>query len=149
MVLMSFSEPEHVPMLLDGRKQQTTRKPRKNPVRHGDTLHCYYLSRMKKDTCTNCLTPSTLPKGCSITETGKCPGWNNLFGKALVTHVWTTKITTLSSEEKEQWAIADGFKDFAHADKWFTASHGPGWQDEEWDIIYFMPGWLKKGGDSQ
>jgi hypothetical protein len=53
--ILSFSDSNHVPLILDGRKAQTTRRPRKNPIKVKDTLRVYFRSRMKKGTCLNCI----------------------------------------------------------------------------------------------
>jgi hypothetical protein len=156
MPLLSFSDSNHVPLILDGRKAQTTRKPRKNPITVNDTLYVYFRSRMKKGTCLNCIsktcTKSNANTKNSLEDWGKdndCEFWYNFIGTAKVTAVVRVGRTTLNIDkwddrEKESWAIADGFTNFDEADKWFKRIHGPDWQAQEWDIIHFEGDWLKK-----
>ena len=158
MPLLSFSDSKHVPLILDGRKAQTTRRPRKSPIKVKDTLRVYFRSRMKKGTCLNCISKTCTksnansdPKN-SLEDWGKdngCELWYNFFGTAKVTAVTRVGRTTLTIDkwddrEKESWAIADGFTNFDEADKWFKRIHGPDWQAQEWDIIHFEGDWLKK-----
>lgn len=146
MVLVSFSEPAHVPMLLNGRMQQTTRLPRKNHIKVGDTLHCYFKSRLGKGTCNNCI-----EQECVYYEGDEptpCPEWNNFFGTAHVTKIENLLIDVIFGGKKEEWAVADGFKDWDEANKWFTETHGAKWIEEGFEVIHFEHEWLKDG-DSQ
>lgn len=153
MPLMSFSDQKHVPMIIDGRKQQTTRKPRKNPITVKNTLHCYFKSRINKGTCYNCINQEceklNLFNKMVEKDLPLCPEWVNAFGKAKVTAVVRIGRTTPSFDkwydhEKEEWAVADGFDDFHGADEWFKRVHGPDWMSKDWDIIYFEGEWLKE-----
>jgi hypothetical protein len=149
--LLSFSDPIHVPMIIDGRKAQTTRRPRKTPITVNDTLYVYFRSRMKSS-CKNCILgecPASVQNQTHTFLGQDCTRHTNFFGKAKVTTVVRVGRTTLSVDkwydhEKEEWAIADGFKNFAEADKWFKRIHGSDWQAQEWDIIHFEGDWLKK-----
>lgn len=152
MVLLSFSDPKHVPMILDGRKKQTTRKPRKNPIKLYDRLDIYFRSREKKGTCYNCIS-----KNCSCSNIrGKspiknglqiCPLWTNFFGIAEVTRMvlvgkeYGNLFSSWSKESLEEWAVKDGFEDFSEANRWFTHVNGPDWMDMDWDIIFFEGLW--------
>jgi hypothetical protein len=152
--LLSFSEPKHVPLILDGRKAQTTRKPRKTPIKVNDTLYVYFRARMKKGTCLNCISKMCTKSNAnsdpkSLEDCNGCEFWCNFFGEAKVTAVARVGKTTLTIDkwydrEKESWAIADGFTNFNEADEWFKRIHGPDWQAQEWDIIHFKGSWLKK-----
>jgi hypothetical protein len=150
---MGFSEQKHVSMIINGTKRQTTRKPRKNHVKVGDTLFCYFKPRMKNGTCINCIKDCNTYIASEYAGSGHCPEWNNYFGTAKVTkiasfHELTNFDSTDLSKYAEvlyQWAIADGFQDFQEADGWFTKVHGPNWQNQEWDIIYFEGDWIKGG----
>jgi len=157
--ILSFSDSKHVPLILDGSKAQTTRRPRKNRITVNDTLRVYFRVRMKKGTCLNCISKTCTksnansdPKNSLLEDWGKdndCEFWYNFFGTAKVTTVVRVGRTTLNIDkwydhEKESWAVADGFKNFAEADKWFKRIHGPDWQAQEWDIIHFEGSWLKK-----
>lgn len=144
MVLISFSEPSHVPLLFDGRKQQTTRLPRKRPIKVGDILHCYYKPRMKKS-CENCLLSGNLGGNCLLTEDIACSDHNNFFGTAVVKEMIRTRFVDMSPEMKANWATVDGFKNFAEADAWFTRTHGDEWSWKEFDVIFFEPHWLQEG----
>jgi hypothetical protein len=149
--ILSFSDSNHVPLILDGRKAQTTRRPRKNPITVNDTLYVYFRSRMKPG-CKNCILgecPASVQNQTHTFLGQDCTRHTNFFGTAKVTAVVRVGRTTLTIDkwydrEKESWAIADGFKNFAEADEWFKRIHGPDWQAREWDIIYFEGNWLKK-----
>lgn len=152
MPLMSFSEPSHVPLLLSGQKCQTTRAPRKTPLKVGDILHCYYKSRQRK-TCGNCIgqnckTYYAIEFGGVSQKVSTCSEHRNFFEMAKVTGIlhcnnifamnsnkfdFNTQIFKLSEKWingfdsqpeifMEQWARADGFANLAEADKWFTKS---------------------------
>jgi hypothetical protein len=113
---------------------------------------------MKKGTCLNCISKTCTKSNANsdpknsledwVKDNG-CELWYNFFGTAKVTAVARVGRTTLTIDkwddhEKESWAIADGFKNFVEADKWFKRIHGPDWQAQEWDIIHFEGDWLKK-----
>lgn len=145
MVLMIFSEPKHVRMLRNGLKPQTTRTPRKNPVKEGDILHCYYRSRMAK-TCANCVNAecefSVL--GDKAAEKGyKCEKHTSFIGVATVTKVAHPKFPIMQQSVKDLWAVQDGFKDWNEANQWFVDHHGPDWQDTDFEVIMFDGHWLK------
>jgi hypothetical protein len=142
MVLVSFSEPAHVPMLLNGRKQQTTRLPRKNPIKIGDTLHCYFKSRLGKGTCKNCIEQECVYYEGD--ETTPCPEWNNFFGTAKVTEIIPLHEAL---KDKEEWAKLDGFDSFEDANMWFTATAGANWTALPYKVIWFDPEWVKGGDD--
>lgn len=148
MVTLSFSVPKHVPMILDGRKQQTTRQARKSPIKVGDTLQVYYKSRCKKD-CRNCLVQE-----CEYSVTGpkytisfiKCSAHTNFFGTARVTSVETILPDQMTDEDREAWAKADGFESWTKAALWFGAEYGKkfeNWRVVPWTVIKFAPDWLK------
>jgi len=156
MVLLSFSEPGHVPKILDGSKRQTTRQERKNPIKTGSFAQLYYRSRMKKS-CENCINPECpyAVQGdceCDYAKTGlkrfTCDQHINFFGNAKVTSVETVHFDQMTVEEKEAWAIADGFENWKEAEEWFSAHHGagPNWVLFPWVVIKWEPGssWLKK-----
>lgn len=147
MVLMSFSEPAHIPMLLDGRKQQTTRLPRKRPIKEGDVLHCYYKPRMKKGMCENCINqhcPHPIVNGHRLAPDIPCPDWNNFFGTATVTNVIPLK---QALKNKETFAQKDGFVSWAAANSWFRYTSGvdKNWTSLPYVVIQFEPHWLKEG----
>lgn len=146
MPLMSFSEPDHIAKLLDGRKQQTTRLPRKNPIKEGNTLLCYYKPRMKKGTCDNCISECGPATKARRNYEG-CGRWNNFFGKATVTKV-DRLLGEIIMEGWDSWAVADGFKDFKDAHEWFMSKTGESnWYEKEYEVIHFTPHWLKENCD--
>ena len=124
MPLLSFSEPTHIIPLLEGTKQQTTRPPRKRPLKIEDTLYCYYKSRMKKS-CVNCINqscPSWVPSKRYTSFQDLCDDTRlihhqNFFGKAVITEVvnaetiresdsgFTSKyiFDYMTSDDREQW----------------------------------------------
>lgn len=148
MPLLSFSEPDHVAKLLDGRKQQTTRLQRKKPIEVGDTLYCYYKAQAK-NTCWNCIHNITglcnpvLEESC---VEWKCNKHSNHFGKAFAAVV--TPIQELiggdaDQETRESWAIADGFESWQAADEWFTKKYGTHWRNLPFVTIFFDACWLE------
>lgn len=150
MVLLSFSEEKHVPLILNGRKRQTTRQKWKNPVTPGDRLQVYYKSRVSK-TCLNCIV-----NNCQYSATGnsvdipgiKCTDHTNFFGEAVVTSVETVCFDQMTSEQREAWAIADGFDSWIDAALWFTRNYSKkfgvwSWKEVPWTVIKFEPEWLK------
>lgn len=147
MPLMSFSTPELVVMLRNGKKPQTTRVPRKNAIKEGDILYCYYRSRMAKS-CKNCISMDceTSVLGDEEALSGHtCSMHTNFIGIATVIQILeSVKFCEESQDFKETWAVLDGFANFEAADKWFTKNHGPGWQNMPLDVISFEGHWLKK-----
>lgn len=154
MPLLSLSDQKHVSMILDGRKHQTTRKPRKNPVKVGDTLHVYFKSRMKKGTCLNCISKMCVKSNANSNPDNKledwekenngCQLWYNYFGTAKVTKIEDFDPLLLSPAAIDAWAIADGFESFSEADEWFTRVHGKDWVYQSWSLIFFDGDWLKE-----
>ncbi len=70
-MLLPFSIPEHVPLLLSGAKKQTTRQPRKRPLKVGDILHAFgwngaEIQSYKELVCSEEISPSC--EGCSKTD---------------------------------------------------------------------------------
>ncbi len=156
MALLSFSEPAHVPLILDGRKRQTTRQERKNPIKVGDILQVYYKSRCLKS-CGNCINPECpyAVQGdleCDYVKTGlkrfTCDQHTNFFGTARVTSVETIYPDQMTDEAREAWAKADGFDSWTKAALWFGAKYGKkfeNWRVVPWVVIKFAPAWLKEG----
>jgi len=171
MVLMPFSIPEHVPLLLDGRKVQTTRRPRKKPLKVGDVLHCYFKPRQKAS-CRNCITfcqynyerRQHFGYSCMPTALRPCNIWSNYFGEAKIVeieHFWKlehwpdnrdpvhTYYSLLGNRREahmEQWAKFDGFANLQEAHKWFVASSkNDAWMFDDWDVIAFEPQWVSRG----
>lgn len=163
MSLMPFTEPEHVLMLLEGTKQQTTRLPRKRPIKIGETLYCYYKPRRPKS-CENCTNYNHEDRGC--VEGVLCSYWNKYFGEATVTRIWHhydrqswkeeglfehygVRFCELFTDEEgksilERWAERDGFISFKHANMWFIEHHGTDWMHKDLDVITFEPKWLAR-----
>lgn len=144
MPVISFSEVEHIPFLLNGRKQQTTRKPWKRPLHVYDNLYCYFRLRNKKS-CWTCINQSQcIVNMAEVSKTHKCEYHENYFGLAWIIKIQRGVLFCESDlSDLEIWAFDDGFPDFKSANKWFTARHGPTWMEEKLDIIRFSPGWLK------
>lgn len=146
MVLMSFSDPAHITKLKKGSKTSTIRLIRKNPVKPGQTLQCYYRSRQKK-TCGNCIDYDGCTK-VNFVEGAGCEYHNNFFGEAGVIDVTPIK-EALATMDKEELAKMDGFDSWEDMDQWFisNAGFGPYWDTQPYVVIQFEPDWLK-GGDS-
>lgn len=151
MVLLSFSEPSHVNKIIDGRKRQTTRRPRVHPPRTGDMAQLYYLSRMKPS-CKNCINPNCLyaVQGifeCDYSKTGLkryvCDSHTNFFGNAKIASVETINFSKMDAEALEDWAQADGFDSWQSAAIWFTGTYSKkleNWRTAEWIVIRWTPG---------
>jgi len=155
MVLLSFSEPAHVRKILDGRKTQTTRQERKNPIKVGDILQVYYKSRCEK-TCQNCIRencPSSdaapdICRTCILCRGIDIDQHTNFFGTARVTSVETILPDQMTDVDREAWAKADGFESWTKAALWFGAEYGKkfeNWRQVPWLVIKFEPDWLKEG----
>lgn len=168
MVLFSFSNPNHISLILSAQKCQTTRQPRKprkngaNPYSVGEKVQLYYRSRQGK-ICGNCLKNDfaggeciegyvyDLSPNCTLKH-------SNFFGESVITeivHYWDGEykregnelwegaiLHDISDEEKEAWAIADGFRGtenltaWGYAYEWFTKSTGdPFWAYRNLDVI--------------
>lgn len=146
---MDFTEPEHVSMLQDWIKMQTTRPPRKIPIKVGETLYCYYKPRMKA-CCWNCIHPQCIhsnswnARKLPYAKIESCDKHTNYFGEAKaieIIHRWATwdstqgrspdwkknrfdiRLCDLGDGERHAWAVADGFRDFNEADEWFTEKY--------------------------
>ena len=78
MPLLTFSVRDHVELIKTGQKKQSTRSPRKLPLKLGAKLFCYYKSRMKKGTCVNCICFDYEDQDCVAGKA--CPCWTNFFG---------------------------------------------------------------------
>ena len=148
MPLMSFSEKKHIELILSGEKAQTTRKPRKNPIKDGGILYCYFKPRMKKS-CKNCISgtcKNSILNNHMEWPVIDCMGHINKFGTAKVTclkHVTgNARFKYWNIEDLDEWAKLDGFEDIQEADEWFTRVHGPDWREQDWTIIYFEGDWL-------
>lgn len=158
MPAISFSG--FVCQLKDGTKRQTTRHPRRYPLNVGDTLKCFYKQRAKK-TCDNCLNYSQLDKSC-VEKVG-CSFHFNFFGYATITELINAQTIResdsgftspyifdyMTSDDRIQWAIDDGFDSFKRADEWFTEKNGPHWMKMEWEIITFNPWWVAGNNPQQ
>lgn len=92
MPLMPFKISSHILPILSGAKKQTTRAPRKNPLKLGDKLYCYYKPRQKKG-CRNCITTDAckIPISKRFTQELRnfppCDHYNNFFGEAKITGI--------------------------------------------------------------
>lgn len=151
MPAISFSA--FVEQLKDGSKRQTTRHPRKYPLKVDDKLKCYYKQRAKKS-CDNCLNYSEFDK-CCVGGRG-CLYHFNFFGYATITELINADTIRASDsgftsdyifdymtyDDRVKWAVDDGFVSFKEADKWFIKNYGSNWMKKEWEIITFSPWWV-------
>ncbi len=163
MVLISFSYPKHIPLILSGQKSQTTRQPRKprangtKPYSVNEKVQLYYRSRQKK-TCGNCIVgqPCNFHQthGRLVNETyDRCASHSNFFGEAVITeinHYWSRPLEIsegfeywmgstlghLDDEEQDLWAVLDGFKNFDEAHDFFYAETADAeWAYKDLDVI--------------
>lgn len=140
MPMIGFSIPDHVLKIRYGIKKQTTRKPRKSPLKSGDLLVMYYIPRMKKGTCKNCVNVDCykeLESRQSSLNTDGCEKWTNLLGRARVTRCVNIIPNQLSLSEISNWSTKDGFDTLLDADRWFMGQYGPEWWTDEWNVIEF------------
>ena len=88
------------------------------------------------------------PANCPIVHRGDLPSYYAHFiGILEITEVYKVIPDEMSGEEIEAWALADGFKDFAHADMWFMQQNGKYWKKLSWAVnrwsgwkeVYFKP----------
>lgn len=158
MPLLSFSIPQQIPLILSGEKPQTTRQPRKVPLKVGDVLYCYYKPRHAKN-CDNCICYCDEDPGC-VKGVG-CSYWHNYFGEAKVTRIehywlpnyWKWDIPTneyyfhrfgaQTESTMIKWAELDGFTSLNDAHNYFTNSvKNPQWMFMDWDVITLKGEWL-------
>jgi hypothetical protein len=94
--------------ILDGSKHQTIRKPRKNPIKKGDTLHLWWKQRS--------------PEREKLGE-ARCNGIINVtIYPRCVNNSTDQSITDPSTLDR--FAIADGFDSWLHMVEWFSNTHG-------------------------
>ena len=96
--------------ILEGRKTQTCRKPRKRRIRVGDTLHLYWKLRKRKD---------------------KKP--IHYIGEAVCTKIERKKYSEFAFDD--EFAKRDGFSNSAELREWFGDPDIYG--DEVYDVIHF------------
>ena len=105
--------------ILEGNKTQTCRKPRKRPIKQGDTLYLYWKCRVPKN---------------------KKP--IHFIGEAICIKVERKQYGDFSHDD--EFARKDGFKDHIELQEWFGDPSA--WYDErdppysgdiEYDVIYF------------
>ena len=158
MVMFGSSIPSMIDLIKTGAKHQTTRIPRKlrsngkAAYSVGEKAQLYYKPRQKK-LCSNCI--ETKPCNFRITHGNinidRCSSWTNFFGESEIIdiihyhhvgygernhEVWMGYTLSLASQEdKEAWAIADGFLSWKDASSWFAQEHSPMWADVNLDVI--------------
>lgn len=124
MPLVSFSgKPEGLPpfwlQILQGRKTQTCRKPRKRPIRKGDKLFLYWKCRVS-------------------------PSYVYINGERKPVHKIGEAVRVNEPNETpyedfafdDEFAKVDGFKDHNQLQLWFGMPIGQ-ILEEEWDVIKF------------
>ena len=112
--MISFSgetyEGQFWKQILEGRKTQTCRKPRKRPIKKGDKLYLYWKVRMRKT-------------------------WKpiHFIGEALCTEVERRKYGDFALDD--DFARRDGFHDALELQQWFGDPLESA--EEEYDVIHF------------
>lgn len=113
MPLMPFTIPTHIPLILSGAKRQTTRAPRKNPLKLGDKLYFYYKPRQKKG-CKNCITTDAcnipIPQRSTqeLRNFPPCEHHNNFFWEAKVVgilHFDSSKSDYIAESHQRGWIV--------------------------------------------
>jgi len=142
---MQFLEPKHVSLLCNGLKQQTTRKLWVHPITVNNKIRAYFRPRMGKGSCINCIKKdcdnSNFTGFKSVRDRVGCCDWINFFGETAVTSVYITDFEYMSSADRENWAVRDGFTCFSEADEWFNKVHGSEWKSRKWAVISFNSEW--------
>lgn len=166
MPALSFHR-EWIDALLTGNKTQTTRKPQaegKPPrLKVGDLCHIYVEQRGKINAKPQY--PTTV-RGREVVLTkmidGKYPilasmslslpprysdireYYAHFLGIVEVTEAFTIKPSTMTGENLEAWAWADGFFNFDAGDRWFVKHHtNETWMDQRWNV-YRWGKWTEK-----
>jgi hypothetical protein len=116
MMILNFSDPGQVPLIISGEKTQTTVLQGPVKIKIGDVL-----------------------QACSFAAGVR-------FGTVKITNVRTQvgKLTfeNTSDGTLQGWARLEGFKDFSKANRWFSRVHGKDWMKQYYDIIEFQGDWL-------
>src|SRR5664280_2107885 len=139
MPMMQFSEPKHVSLLHSDLKQQTTRKLGVRPIKVNDRIFAYFQPRAGKGNCSNCINKECDSSNFTGFQKHKvgCRNWTNFFGETVVTSVQITDFEHMSSADREDWAVKDGFTCFNEANEWFSRVHGSDWKSSKWAVISF------------
>lgn len=97
------------PDVKSGKKKQTIRLKRKNPIKEGDTLYLYTGMRTKS---------------CEKLREVKCDGVLDfkIYGDGLTFEIGQTPVH--HNDSMNRIAIADGFKDWREMVQWFSKTHG-------------------------
>jgi len=107
MPAISFSDADFRIKILDGKKQQTVRNPRKNPIKAGDLLHLFYRQRSPecmKLGIANCLSVADI-------EIHECC-------------LYIGGLAVCTEQRMHEFAVADGFQDWEKLIQWFKVSEG-------------------------
>jgi len=158
MVMIGFSIPSMIDLIKTGKKTQTTRIPRKlrsngKPAYSvGEKVQLYYKPRHKQS-CKNCITQIHGDMCIDIASRrfDCCIDHSNFFGESEIIdiihyhhvgygernhEVWAGyQLSLAPQEDKEAWAIADGFLSWKDASSWFAQEHSPMWADVNLDVI--------------
>lgn len=116
MPALNFS-PQFADLVKTGRKLQTVRKPRKRPIRIGETVSLYTGQRTKE--CRR------LGKGIVYWI-----GWIKISEDVLL-------LDGFRQEDPDRFARHDGFKDFSEMKDWFRERYGLPFTGEviHWKLI--------------
>ena len=146
MPTLSFQE-EWIGPLLRGNKQQTTR-PQTRRIKVGDIVHIYNQQRRRvTDKPLRLLTKA----GIAMMPMDRYPFPSNkpqmhyahFLGKVKITEVYDIHPHLMSDRSLKEWAMADGFPDFASARCWFEIRHGARWMHQTWTVIRW-DGWIER-----
>lgn len=159
MSTLSFM-PEWIDMLLNGDKQQTTRK-QTNRIKVGDVVNVYNQQRRRIiDKPLRQLTPIGYDMMCQReypNMSGPESYHAHFLGKVRITEVYDIHPIEMSEEALKSWAIPDGFKSFhpmfqfpeqlcppsPGANMWFIEHYGEDWMDAIWTVNRWN-GWVER-----
>jgi hypothetical protein len=146
MPAISFQS-EFLDALLSCEKQQTTRA-QTSRIKVGDV--CTIYNQQRRRITDKALRRLTL-KGCfMVHDRGErdYPEYgayyhSHFLGKVEITEVYDIHPHLMSDRPLEEWAMADGFLDFASASCWFEIRYGARWMYQLWTVIRW-DGWLER-----
>jgi hypothetical protein len=132
MTIQIISIYSHIQKIKNGTKCQTTRRGSKELK--SKKLQQYFKPRMKKGHCVNCihdLSICPIERRNKLVKTG-CYMWTNYFGEVPITEVvyYPAGLVSMSKDDFDAWAVADGFESPAEAIAWFENQYG-----NEWDTM--------------
>jgi hypothetical protein len=107
MPAISFSSDAFRIKILEGKKRQTIRNPRKNPIKAGDSLHLFYKQRTSE---------------CMKLGIASCLSVTDIEIHECCLYIGGLAVCT--EQRMHEFAVADGFQDWEGLIQWFKVSEG-------------------------